>query len=271
MTHRIQLIENAWKDRTTLQDPRVPAAIESAIDDLDKGRERVAEPTATGWKVNDWLKQAVVLYLSTRQREVQEAGPMTFYDRVSLKKDFKEMDVRVVPPSVARYGAFLQKKVVLMASYVNIGAYIDEGTMIDIGAAVGSCAQIGKHIHVSAGATIGGVLEPVQATPVIIEDAAFIGSRCSIVEGVHIGREAVIAANVTLTASTRIIDVTQAQPQEYRGRVPERAVVIPGAYPKQFPAGQYHVPCALIIGQRTAQTDHKIALNQVLRDYDIEI
>lgn len=267
MTTYIPLIEEAWADRTALQNPAVQNAIEAVVEALDQGTARVAEPQEGSWQVNDWAKKAVILYFGIRAMEVQEVGPLTFYDKIPLKQNFKELGVRVVPPAVARYGASLQPGVVLMASYVNIGAYIDEGTMVDIGAVVGSCAQLGKRLHVSAGVVIGGVLEPVQATPVIIEDDVFIGAQCSVVEGVHVKKGAVLGANVTLTASTRIIDVTQKEePREYRGYVPERAVVIPGTYPKQFPAGQYQVPCALIIGRRTAQTDSKVALNAALRD-----
>ncbi len=272
MTTHINMIEEAWEDRTTLQKKEVQAAIEAVIHDLDQGQQRVAEPSETGWQVNAWVKKAVVLYFLIREMAVQEIGPLTFYDKISLKKNFKQLGVRVVPPAVTRYGAFLQRGVVLMASYVNIGAYIGEGTMVDIGAVVGSCAQVGKHIHLSAGVTIGGVLEPVQAVPVIIEDDVFIGSRCSIVEGVHVKQGAVIGANVTLTASTRIIDVTQeGHPKEYRGYIPPRSLVIPGTYPKQFPAGQYQVPCALIIGQRNERTESKVSLNEALRDYRISV
>lgn len=272
MEAHIKIIEEAWEDRTILQKEGVRVAIESVIDALDRGEERVAVPSQVGWQVNNWAKKAVVLYFLIRKMEVQTAGPLTFHDKIPLKKNFKELGVRVVPPAVARYGSFLHQGVVLMASYVNIGAYIDEGTMVDIGAVVGSCAQLGKYIHVSAGVTIGGVLEPVQAAPVIIEDGVFIGSRCSIVEGVHIQKEAVIGANVILTASTRIIDVTQQyDPKEYRGYVPAGSVVIPGSFPKQFPAGLYHVPCALIIGQRTEQTERKVSLNDALRDYNISV
>jgi 2,3,4,5-tetrahydropyridine-2,6-dicarboxylate N-succinyltransferase len=272
MEAHVKIIEEAWKNRAILQKPEIKAAIESVINALDRGKERVAVPSQVGWQVNGWAKKAVVLYFLIRKMEVQTAGPLTFYDKIPLKKNFKELGVRVVPPAVARYGAFLHQGVVLMASYVNIGAYVDEGTMVDIGAVVGSCAQLGKYIHVSAGVTIGGVLEPVQAAPVIIEDGVFIGSRCSIVEGVHIQKEAVIGANVILTASTRIIDVTQKDnPKEYRGYVPARSVVIPGSFPKQFPAGSYHVPCALIIGQRTEQTERKVSLNDALRDYNISV
>ena len=266
------MIEEAWVNRESLQNESVQAAIELVINALDQGQQRVVEPTPIGWQVNDWAKKAVLLYFLIRKMEVQEAGPLNFHDKIPLKKNFKELDVRVVPPAVARYGAFLQRGVILMASYVNIGAYIDEGTMVDIGAVVGSCAQLGKHIHISAGVTIGGVLEPIQATPVIIEDGVFIGSRCSIVEGVHVQKEAVIGANVTLTASTRIIDVTQKEnPKEYKGYIPARSVVIPGSLPKQFPSGQYHVPCALIIGQRTEHTKRKVTLNDALRNYNISV
>lgn len=268
MTTYIPLIERAWEDRTALQNQEVRMAVEAVIEALDRGQQRVAEPSAAGWLVHDWAKKAVVLYFGTRAMEVQEIGPLTFYDKIPLKQNFKQLGVRAVPPAVARYGTFLEKGVVLMASYVNIGAYIGADTMIDIGAAVGSCAQLGRRIHVSAGVTIGGVLEPVQAQPVIIEDDVFIGAQCAVVEGVHVKQGAVLGANVTLTASTKILDVTQAgAPQVYRGYVPERAVVIPGAYPKQFPAGEFQVPCALIIGQRTAQTDGKVALNEALRAY----
>lgn len=266
------MIETAWEDRTLLQKQEVQVGIALVIDALDQGQYRVAAPGQVGWTVNEWAKKAVVLYFLIRNMEVQEAGPLVFHDKIPLKKNFKDLGVRMVPPAVARYGAFLHRGVILMASYVNIGAYIDEGTMVDIGAVVGSCAQLGKHIHVSAGVTIGGVLEPVQATPVIIEDGVFIGSRCSIVEGVHVQQEAVLGANVTLTASTRIIDVTQKDhPKEYRGYVPARSVVIPGSFLKKFPAGQYHVPCALIVGQRTEQTERKVSLNDALRNYNISV
>lgn len=274
MKDYIPLIESAWVDRTLLNKPDVNSAVRAVIAALDQGTQRVAVPstsTATGWVVNDWAKKAVSLYFSLQHMEVQEAGPLVFHDKIPLKNNFQALGVRVVPPATARYGAFLHQGVILMASYVNIGAYIDKGTMVDIGAVVGSCAQLGQHIHVSAGAIIGGVLEPVQATPVIIEDGVFIGAQCAILEGVHVCREAVLGANVTLTASTKIIDVTQSSPKEYRGYIPARSVVIPGGLSKQFPAGQYQVPCALIIGQRTAQTDRKVSLNEVLRTYDISI
>ncbi len=274
MTHltTIELIENAWENRKLLTQSDVQAAIRSIIDDLDTGKTRIASATNTGWKVNDWAKKAVSLYFLIQQMQVMEVGPLTFYDKIPLKKNFKEIGVRVVPPAVARYGSCLRKGVILMASYVNIGAYIDENTMIDIGAVVGSCAQLGKNIHLSGGAAIGGVLEPPQATPVIIEDGVFIGARCSIVEGIIVGREAVLGANVTLTASTHILDVTEpGEPKKYKGFIPPRSVVIPGSYPKQFPAGEYHVPCALIIGKRTPSTDLKVSLNEVLRNYDLTL
>ncbi len=268
MTTLIRLIERAWQDRAMLQDREVRGGIEAAIEQLDQGQQRVAEPTENGWQVNDWAKKAVLLYFGIREMEVQEVGPFTFYDKIPLKKNFKEVGVRAVPPGVARYGSFMERGSILMAGYVNIGAYVGAGTMVDIGAVVGSCAQIGQNVHVSAGVTIGGVLEPVQATPVIIEDDVFIGAGCSVVEGIHVQQGAVLGANVALTASTRIIDVTAGDPKEYRGHVPERSVVIPGSYPKQFPAGQYHMPCALIIGQRSARTDSKVALNEALRGMD---
>mmetsp|Transcript_18078 Transcript_18078/g.41832 ORF Transcript_18078/g.41832 Transcript_18078/m.41832 type:complete len:273 (+) Transcript_18078:146-964(+) len=272
MQASIQMVEKAWEDKTLLQKKEVQIAIASIIEALDQGKRRVAVSGLPNWQVNDWAKKAIVLYFLIRKMEVQTAGSLLFHDKIPLKQNFKELDVRVVPPAVARYGSFLQRGVILMASYVNIGAYIDEGTMVDIGAVVGSCAQLGKHIHVSAGVIIGGVLEPVQERPVIIEDGVFLGSKCSVVEGVHVQREAVLGANVTLTASTRIIDVTQkGHSKEYRGHIPARSVVIPGCLPKQFAAGQYYVPCALIIGKRTEQTDRKTSLNEVLRFYNVSV
>lgn len=269
-TTLIQTIEAAWEDKALLSKDAVRAAIRSVIGALDSGSLRVAEPSTVGWQVNEWVKKAVVLYFLIQEMKLMEAGPCQFYDKIPLKQNFKELGVRVVPPAVARYGACLRPGVILMASYINIGAYIGENTMVDIGAAVGSCAQLGKRIHVSAGTVIGGVLEPIQTKPVIIEDNVFIGAKCSVVEGVTIRQEAVLGANVTLTASTKILDVTQAgQPKEYRGYVPERAIVVPGSYPKQFPAGQYQVPCALVIGKRTQRTDSKVSLNEALRDYGV--
>lgn len=264
-------IEAAWEDKKLLDNPTTQKAIRSAIAALDKGSLRIAMPTEAGWQVNEWLKKAVILYFLIQDMELIEAGALKFHDKVPLKENFQALGVRAVPPAIARYGACLRPGVVLMASYVNIGAYIDAYTMVDIGAAVGSCAQLGKHIHVSAGAAIGGVLEPIQAKPVIIEDGVFIGARCSVVEGVIIKQEAVLGANVTLTASTKILDVTQSgEPTLYKGYVPARSIVIPGAYSKSFPAGTYQVPCALIIGKRSQHTDLKLSLNQALRDYAID-
>jgi 2,3,4,5-tetrahydropyridine-2-carboxylate N-succinyltransferase len=241
------------------------------IEELDKGRLRVAEPVGDSWKVNEWIKKAVILFFPIRTMEVTEAGPLEFHDKIPLKHNYAAQGVRVVPQAVARYGAFLAKGVILMPSYVNIGAYVDEGTMVDTWATVGSCAQIGKQVHLSGGVGIGGVLEPVQAAPVIIEDHAFIGSRCIVVEGARIGREAVLGANVVITGSTKILDVTGGEPVEYKGYVPPRSVVIPGTYPKKFPAGEFQVPCALIIGQRKASTDMKTGLNEALREYNVSV
>ncbi len=232
---------------------------------------RVAEPSDGGWIVNEWVKKAIILYFPIRDMKVTEVGPFEFYDKIAVKKDFRENGVRVVPLAIARYGSYLARGVILMPSYVNIGAYIDEGTMVDTWATVGSCAQIGKNVHLSGGVGIGGVLEPVQAAPVIIEDDCFIGSRCIVVEGVRVEKEAVLGAGVILTGSTRIIDVTAAEPIEYKGVVPSRSVVIPGTYPKSFPAGTYQVPCALIIGKRNASTDRKTSLNEALRTYQVSV
>ena len=266
-----QLIEEAWENRSLLGDGRHKQAITDVIEELDKGRLRVASPSENGWVVNEWVKKAVLLYFPIRQMKVFEAGPMEYFDKIPLKKNFDLLGVRVVPPAVARHGAYLAKGVIMMPSYVNIGAYVDEGTMVDTWATVGSCAQIGKGVHLSGGVGIGGVLEPVQAAPVIIEDGCFIGSRCIVVEGVFVGKEAVLGANVVLTASTKIFDVTGSTPVEYKGHVPPRSVVIPGSYPKKFAAGEYHVPCALIIGTRKASTDLKTSLNDVLREYEIPV
>ena len=265
------LIEGAWEDRSLLKNQEVVEAIESVIEDLDKGRKRIAEPTTKGWKVNDWLKKAVILYFPIRKMEPIEVGPFHFHDKMLLKENYDQLGIRAVPPAVARYGAYISAGTILMPSYVNIGAYVDKGTMVDTWATVGSCAQIGKHVHLSGGVGIGGVLEPVQAAPVIIEDGAFIGSRCIIVEGVKIGKEAVLGANVTLTSSSRVIDVTGDEPIEYRGEVPARSVVIPGSIPKRFAAGEYHVPCALIIGKRKESTDKKTSLNEALRENNISV
>jgi 2,3,4,5-tetrahydropyridine-2,6-dicarboxylate N-succinyltransferase len=265
----IQIIEAAWDNRELLQQQETVDAIESVIEELDKGKIRVAEPVADGWQVNEWIKKAVILYFPTRKMETLEAGPMEFYDKIKLKTGYEQLGIRVVPHAVARYGAYISAGVVMMPSYVNIGAYVDAGTMVDTWATVGSCAQVGKGVHLSGGVGIGGVLEPIQAAPVIIEDNAFIGSRCILVEGVHIGKEAVLGANVTLTASTKIIDVSGDEAKTYKGYVPPRSVVIPGSLPKKFAAGTYNVPCALIIGERKESTDKKTSLNSALRDYNV--
>lgn len=266
-----EIIENAWLDRGKLKEVETQHAIRHVIEELDKGRLRVAVPDADGWKVNDWVKKAVIMYFPIQGMETLHAGPMEFHDKMRLKTDYASLGVRVVPHGVARYGAFLAKGVIMMPSYVNIGAYVDEGTMVDTWATVGSCAQIGKNVHLSGGVGIGGVLEPVQAAPVIIEDNCFIGSRSIVVEGVRVGREAVLGANVVLTMSTKVIDVTGQEPVEFKGDVPPRSVVIPGSYTKKFPAGEYQVPCALIIGQRKASTDLKTSLNDALRDYGVAV
>ena len=269
-----QAIEAAWADRTLLDQPDTKAAIEHTIEELDKGHLRVAEPPAEDggeWTINEWVKKAVILYFPLRQMHTQEVGPFEFHDKMALKTDYAGQKVRVVPPAVARYGAYLAPGVILMPSYVNIGAHVGEGTMVDTWATVGSCAQVGRHVHLSGGVGLGGVLEPVQAAPVIIEDGAFIGSRCILVEGCRIGQEAVIGAGVTITGSTRIIDVTSSEPKEYKGYVPPRSVVIPGSLPKQFPAGEYQVPCALIIGQRKPSTDLKTSLNDALREHNVSV
>lgn len=264
-----ELIEQVWNNRELLKDEKFRKTIRNVIEELDKGRLRVAEPSSSGWIVNEWIKKAVILYFPIQQMHVMEAGPMEFYDKIPLKKDYASLGVRVVPHGIARYGSYLSKGVILMPSYVNIGAFVDEGTMVDTWATVGSCAQIGKHVHLSGGVGIGGVLEPVQAAPVIIEDNCFIGSRCIVVEGVRVEKEAVLGANVVLTQSTKIIDVSGKEPIEYRGIVPSRSVVIPGSIPKKFPSGEYQVPCALIIGKRKESTDTKTSLNDALRDYHI--
>ncbi len=266
-----QLIEKAWEDRSMLQRENVQAEIRRVVEKLDKGELRVAEPLSSGWQVNEWVKKAVIMYFPIQQMETIEVGPFEFHDKIALKKNYKALGVRVVPHAVARYGSYISKGVIMMPSYVNIGAYVDEGTMVDTWATVGSCAQIGKNVHLSGGVGIGGVLEPVQAAPVIIEDSAFIGSRCIIVEGVRIGKEAVLGANVVLTASSKIIDVTGEKPVEYKSYVPERSVVIPGTIPKKFPAGEYQVSCALIIGKRKESTDKKTSLNDALRENNVSV
>lgn len=264
-------IERAWADRELLKSAEIQNVIREVVHELDKGKLRVAEPASDGWKVNEWVKKAVIMYFPIQQMETIELGPFEFHDKIALKKNYKELGVRVVPHAIARYGSFVNRGVIMMPSYVNIGAYVDEGTMVDTWATVGSCAQIGKNVHLSGGVGIGGVLEPVQAAPVIVEDNAFIGSRCIIVEGVRVGTEAVLGANVVLTGSSKIIDVTGAQPVEYKNYVPARSVVIPGTLPKKFPAGEFQVPCALIIGKRKESTDKKTSLNDALRENQISV
>jgi 2,3,4,5-tetrahydropyridine-2,6-dicarboxylate N-succinyltransferase len=266
-----QRINAVWNNRDLLADIEYTEAIETVLEELDKGRLRVAQPTDSGWVVNEWVKQAILLYFGIRKMETHSLPPFEFYDKMKLKSRYADLGVRAVPHAVARYGAFLARNVVLMPSYVNIGAYVDEGTMVDTWATVGSCAQIGKGVHLSGGVGIGGVLEPLQANPVVIEDGCFIGSRCIVVEGVIVEKEAVLGANVVLTKSTKIIDVSGSEPVEYKGRVPARSVVIPGTYQKQFAAGSYGVSCALVIGQRKPSTDLKTSLNDALRDFNVAV
>ncbi len=266
-----EVIENAWDNRETLKETETQTAIGQIIELLDKGRLRTAEPASSGWQINEWVKKAVILYFLIQKSETITTGPFEFHDKIMLKQDYAGSGVRVVPPAVARYGAYVAPGVVMMPSYINIGAYVDSGTMVDTWATVGSCAQIGKNVHLSGGVGIGGVLEPVQAAPVIIEDNCFIGSRCIVVEGAHLEKEVVLGAGTVITASTKIIDVTAARPIEYQGFIPARSVVIPGTRKKQFPAGEYDVPCALIIGQRKATTDLKTSLNNALREYDVPV
>ena len=268
MEHK-SIIEKAWDNKELLNDSSTINAIEEVIEMLDKGKLRIADNNDGNWVVHEWVKKAVVLYFPIRKMETIEIGPLEFHDKMKLKTNYKDLGVRVVPHAIARYGAYISSGVIMMPSYVNIGAYVDSGTMVDTWATVGSCAQIGKNVHLSGGVGIGGVLEPLQASPVIVEDGAFIGSRCILVEGARIGKEAVLGANVVITNSTKIIDVTGNKPKEYRGYVPERKVVIPGSYEKEFNAGKYNVPCALIIGERKASTDLKTSLNDALREYDI--
>lgn len=266
------IIEAAWDNRELLKEPETIKAIKHVIEEIDKGILRVAEPLDNGeWQVNEWVKKAVVLYFPIRQMETIEVGPFEFHDKMALKHGYKDLGVRVVPHAIARYGSYLAPGVIMMPSYVNIGAYVDSGTMVDTWATVGSCAQIGKNVHLSGGVGIGGVLEPLQAAPVIVEDDAFIGSRFIVVEGVRVGKQAVLGANVVLTKSTKIIDVTGDEAVVYRGHVPERSVVIPGTYTKKFPAGDFQVPCALIIGQRKASTDLKTSLNDALREHNVAV
>ena len=266
-----QIIETAWDNRELLTETSTIEAIRKVIALLDEGTLRVAEPTTNGWQVNEWVKKAVVLYFPIQKMETLEVGIFEYHDKIPLKTGYKEKGIRVVPHAVARHGAYISAGTILMPSYVNIGAYVDEGTMVDTWATVGSCAQIGKNVHLSGGVGIGGVLEPLQAAPVIIEDGAFIGSRCIVVEGVRVGKEAVLGANVVLTMSTKIIDVTGDKPVEMKGYVPERSVVIPGSYTKEFAAGSYNVPCALIIGKRKESTNKKTSLNDALREYDVAV
>lgn len=271
MTALQQTIEAAWENRALLKEENTQSAIREIISMLDEGTLRVAEPVATGWQVNEWVKKAVVMYFPIQTMETIEVGPFEFHDKIPLKKDYKTKGIRVVPHAVARHGAYISSGTILMPSYVNIGAYVDEGTMVDTWATVGSCAQIGKNVHLSGGVGIGGVLEPLQAAPVIIEDDAFIGSRCIVVEGVRVEKEAVLGANVVLTGSTKIIDVTGSEPVELKGVVPSRSVVIPGSYTKTFPAGDFNVPCALIIGKRKESTNKKTSLNDALRTHNVAV
>jgi len=271
MTEIQQIIENAWENRDLLTQQTTQDTIRKVIDLLDEGILRVAEPTTDGWQVNEWVKKAVVLYFPIQKMETLEAGIFEYHDKIPLKKGYAEKGIRVVPNAIARHGAYVSKGVIMMPSYVNIGAYVDEGTMVDTWATVGSCAQIGKNVHLSGGVGIGGVLEPLQAAPVIIEDGAFIGSRCIVVEGVKIEKEAVLGANVVLTMSTKIIDVTGDTPIETKGIVPARSVVIPGSYTKKFSAGEFQVPCALIIGKRKESTNKKTSLNDALREYNVAV
>lgn len=267
----INSVESAWNDRSLLATDDTKESIREVIDLLDRGQLRVAEPTDSGWKVNEWIKKAVILYFPIQKMETIKVGPFEFHDKIDLKSGHAEAAVRIVPHAIARYGSFLEENVIMMPSYVNIGAYVGSGSMVDTWATVGSCAQIGSDVHLSGGVGIGGVLEPIQAAPVIVEDGAFLGSRSIVVEGVKIGKESVLGANVVLTMSTRIIDVTGDSPVETRGEVPPRAVVIPGTFPKAFPAGTYDVPCALIIGKRKESTDRKTSLNDALRDHSVAV
>lgn len=266
-----KVVEASWDNRALLGNAETISAVEEVIEQLDKGFVRVAQQIDGQWLVNDWIKKAIILYFMIRKMETMEVGMFEFHDKIPLKHNYAKLDVRVVPHALARYGSYLSPGVILMPSYVNIGAYVDSGTMVDTWATVGSCAQIGKSVHLSGGVGIGGVLEPIQASPVIIEDNCFIGSRSIVVEGVHIGKEAVLGANVVITQSTRIIDVSGNEPVEYKGVVPPRSVVIPGSFSKKFPAGDYQVPCALIIGTRKETTNKKTSLNDALRDFKVSV
>ena len=265
------LINEVWNNRELIKESKYAEAVRTVIEEVDKGRLRVASPSGDGWQVNEWIKQAILLYFGIQPMQTWSIPPFEFHDKMLLKSNYASLGVRAVPHAVARYGAYVAKNVILMPSYVNIGAYVDEGTMVDTWATVGSCAQIGKGVHLSGGVGIGGVLEPLQASPVIVEDGSFIGSRCIVVEGVIVEKEAVLGANVVLTKSTKIIDVSGSTPVEYKGRIPARSVVIPGSYSKKFPAGEYQVSCALIIGQRKASTDLKTSLNDALRDFGVSV
>ena len=265
------IIESAWNNRDLLEESEIQETIRRVIEQLDQGEIRVAEPFENGWRVNEWIKKAVVLYFPIQKMETHEAGPLEFHDKIPLKSGYKEKGIRVVPHALSRHGSYISRGVIMMPSFVNIGAYVDEGTMVDTWATVGSCAQIGKNVHISGGVGIGGVLEPLQAAPVIVEDNAFLGSRSIVVEGVRIEEEAVLGANVVLTSSTKIIDITGDKPKELKGIVPKRSVVIPGSYTKEFPAGNYQVPCALIIGKRKESTNKKTSLNDALRTHDIAV
>ena len=265
------IIESAWNNRDLLEESETQETIRNVIEKLDQGKIRVAEPFGNGWRVNEWIKKAVVLYFPIQKMETHEAGPLEFHDKIPLKSGYKEKGIRVVPHALSRHGSYISRGVIMMPSFVNIGAYIDQGTMVDTWATVGSCAQIGKNVHLSGGVGIGGVLEPLQAAPVIVEDNAFLGSRCIVVEGVRIEEEAVLGANVVLTSSTKIIDITGDKPLELKGIVPKRSVVIPGSYTKEFSAGNYQVPCALIIGKRKESTNKKTSLNDALRTHDIAV
>ena len=266
-----RIIEEVWENRSLLESESVKLVIREVIELLDKGKIRVAEPLNNKWQVNEWIKKAVILYFPIQKMEVTKTGPFEFHDKIDLKSGYDKLGVRVVPHAIARYGSYIAQGVIMMPSYINIGAFVDSGTMVDTWATVGSCAQIGKNVHLSGGVGIGGVLEPVQAAPVIIEDDCFIGSRCIVVEGVHIEREAVLGANVVITNSTKIIDVSGPEPIEYKGYVPARSVVIPGSQTKKFNAGEYQVPCALIIGKRKESTNLKTSLNDALREYNVVV
>ncbi len=271
MLENKNIIEQAWENKELLKSQDTQIAIREVIELLDKGKIRVAEPIDNNWIVNEWVKKAVLMYFPIQKMETMESGILEFHDKIPLKTNYKELGVRVVPHAIGRYGAYIARGVIMMPSYINIGAYVDSGTMVDTWATVGSCAQIGKNVHLSGGVGIGGVLEPVQAAPVIIEDGCFIGSRCIVVEGVRIGKEAVLGANVVITKSTKIIDVTQSTPRKFNGYIPERSVVIPGTRTKKFPAGEYQVPCALIIGKRKKSTDLKTSLNDALREHSVAV